>query len=150
MNVLPIGGKSDSSTLVGVSVDNSGNVKTKKTWATSIEKIVDVQTTPTSTNTIVGTLVDLSDDGSFSLRINNMLDVEIQIGFYADWYNHDYQMRDVNGSLIRFNIPANTRNVIVTQDDVPIMQWLTSCKVYVIPREIPTSGTLEIWAVTKA
>lgn len=150
VNVMPIGGKYDNSgspIVTGVAVDADGGVIAGRKWKNEIIKILDVSN-PTA-GTLKCTAVDLSEAGAVSLRINNALNVPVELGFYVDYYGNNYYMRDADGSLINKTIGANKNYLIITPDDIPILQWLAQLRIGARITGDSITGTLSIWAVVK-
>lgn len=152
VNVMPIGGKyeNDGSPIVtGVAVDESGSVISGRKWRNQVVQILEASN-PTA-GTLRSTSVDLSDVGAVSLRINNALNVPIELGIYADYYGEErnYYMRDADGNVITKTVGANKNCLIITPDDVPVLQWLEHLRLGVKINGDSITGTLSIWAVLK-
>ena len=150
VNVMPIGGKYDNSgspVVMGVAVDGDGAAISARKWKNEIVKILDV-TDPTS-GTKACTVIDLANAGAVSLRVDNALNVPVQLYIYTDYYNHTYYMRDATGSYITKTIPAGQKFVMITPDDIPAMQWLAQLKIGAKIDGASITGDLDIWAVVK-
>lgn len=152
MNVLPIGGKSPSETVVGFSADANGNLITKKKWDNNIELIYEMDSTPSGTSTIWLTPVDISDCGAVSIRISNTLDVDVKLYIASDLPDDGtahYALKDINGDDYLLTIPANKSRIVISPDDVPVLQWLNSLNLAVKPSSTPTTGIVKIWLARK-
>lgn len=150
MNVTPIGGKTPSSTVAGVAVDADGKLVTKKAWTNDVILAYEMTELPTTTDTIRPPAVDVSDCGAFSLRVENTTDAEYSIGFYSDTTTNGVSLKKADdGTSWGIRIPANLRFIAITPDDMPIMQWIRDARLYILPRSVPTSGTLRVWIVKK-
>lgn len=150
VNVMPIGGKFDNDgnpVVMGVAVDGDGAPISARKWKNEVVQILDV-TDPTS-GTKVCTVIDLANAGAVSLRVDNGLNVPVQLVFYTDYYNHNYYMRDATGSYITKTIPAGQKFVMITPDDIPAMQWLAKLKIGAKIAGDSITGDLDIWAVVK-
>ena len=149
MNVTPIGGKTPNSTLQGIAVNENGRIITKKEWENKLILAYEMTALPTTTATIAVDAIDVSDSAAFSLRIDNTTDVGYTIGFYSDVSSNKYGIRDIQSNVYDIDIAANTRFVAVTPDDLPIMQWMYNVRLYIMPKSVPTTGSLKIWLVKK-
>ena len=170
MNVTPIGGKSPSSTVVGVAVDADGNVKTKKTWECYEELIYNIEkndsanppidTLPKSAETVwpggKPPTIYLTDCGAVSLRVDNGLDVDVKISIGTD-VNYTpnstagwtYNLRRATSETNGFTIPKQTRYVSITPDDEPLLQWICRLNFAVKFDDVPSTGYLRIWLVRR-
>ena len=150
VNMMPIGGKFDNSgnpEVRGVAVDADGSVFSGRKWRNEVVKILE-ETDPTA-GTKYCTVIDLADAGAASLRVDNGLNVSVQLIFYTDYYNHTYYMRDATGTYITKTIPAGQKFVMITPDDIPAMQWLAKLKIGAKFAGDSITGNLNIWAVIK-
>lgn len=150
MNVTPIGGKTPSATVAGVAVDADGKLVTKKAWTNDMILAYEMAELPATTATIKPAAVDVSDCGAFSLRVENTSDAEYTIGFYSDVTANSVSLKKAdNGSAWGIDVPSNLRYIAITPDDMPIMQWIRNARLYIIPKTVPTTGTLKVWIVKK-
>lgn len=154
MNVLPVGGKSGSDTLVGLAVSNAGDIYTQKNWSNSVATVYDSDETPAPASTsyaIRCTSIDITNAAAVSLRVDNSTDVDIKLGLYRDDLadNIHQQMRDGNGDLIRYLVKAGKTNVIITPEDWSVLQWLRKLRLIFYVVELPTTGTVKINAIVK-
>lgn len=153
MNVMPIGGKSPSDTLLGVAVDANGNAKTKKVWENNMTLIYEMgDNLPESTATIWLDELDISDCAAVSLRVYTTSDAEYSIGIGTDTSSTTYALRNIDGDGQSVKIPTgNTKSkyISITPDDLPILQWIRKLHLLIVPQSVPTTGNLKIWAVTK-
>ena len=152
MNVTPIGAKSPSSTVVGISADATGNLKTIKVWDNELIEVYNMDALPESTATIWTDNIDVSNAGAVSLRFFSNSDAEYEIQLGNDMFNTKYALRDLQGEYHKIIIPSGsklTKYIIVTPDELPILQWLTKLHIAIIPKSVPTTGRLRIWAVLK-
>lgn len=150
VNVMPIGGKFDNDgnpVVMGVAVDDEGGVISARKWKNEVVQILDV-TDPTA-GTKTCTVIDLANAGAVSLRVDNALNVPVQLIIYTDYYNHAYYMRDATGSYITKTIPAGQKFVMITPDDMPALQWLAQLKIGAKITGDSITGDLDIWAVVK-
>ena len=153
MNVTPIGAKSSNNTVVGVAADASGNLTTKKVWNNDVELIYEMSSTPSGTSTIWVDPVDLSDCGAVSLRISNGMDVNFTLYFGSDIPNDGtaghYALKDIEGTDHTLTIPASTNRIVLTPDDVPLLQWINTLNLAIKPASTPSTGAVKIWLVRK-
>ena len=147
MNVTPIGGKSPSSTLVGVAVDAAGVVKVKRVWET--EKVTVMESTEIrDTNKHDTTALDVGDVGGVSLRIRNTTGKGFTLSFYTDNVSGAYYMFGPSDSSLSVQIGTQV-NSIVTPDHAPVLNWLQKLKLRVQFDTAPTDGIVEISAMLK-
>lgn len=146
MSVMKMGGKSDSNTVVGVSVSDDGRVRTEKTWRNDVVLITDVLPTA-AVSALEG--LDVSDAAAVSLRFRNTTGLSFSVGFYADHISNNYVLFASDGSQISYKIPASANNVIVTPDDMKELQWLKNIRLRIAFSEVPTSGEFKVYAVIK-
>lgn len=149
MNVTPVGGKSPDSTLLGISVDNNGNLVTKKSWDNEPIRLYEMTELVTTKDTIRPDAISVDDCGAFSLRIYNTTNVSYKIGFYSDVTSNRYALTDMYDNPHQFEVSSDTDFVTVTPDDMPILNWIRNVRLYILPQGIPTTGSLIIWLVKK-
>ena len=147
MKVTPIGGKTPSSTVVGIATNADGNLVTTKKWE---NEAVDVfsDATELSTSFKTGTIVDLSDAASVSLLIRNDNNVGFTMKIYAP--NLNYRLNDAYGSEYGIHV-SQKRMTMVTPDDLPILQWLPQLRLGVALDDAieGTPSTFTIKAIIK-
>ena len=134
-------------TTTGVAVSADGKVLTIKRWENEVTKIYD--DTPTNAATYACTEIAGGDAGAFSLRVSNYTNQDITLGFYSDVVVNTYGLRDSEGSITQFTVPAGKTNVMITPDDWPQLQWLAKLRVYFILANPSESGKVIIYAVAK-
>ena len=147
MNVTPIGGKSPSSTLVGIAVDAYGVTKTKKEWENPVETIFEGTYEDTVVHTQTG--VAVSDCGLFSLRVANTTDSTVNLTFRSDVTSNDVALKNPEGTNYEINVAQDSRFMMITPDDYPFMQWIRNLRLGIKFNAVPTTGTLTIYLVKK-
>ena len=146
MSVMKIAGNANN-VVKGVSVTSEGYVLTVKKWENEIIKIYD--DTPTASGTYVCDPISTGDSGGFSLRVSNYTAQDITLGLYTDVLSNTFGLRDGEGNLISYTVEADKKNVMITPDDLPQLQWLAKLRLYFILPEASESGAVTIYAVVK-
>lgn len=151
MNIIPVGGKTPSSTAAALSVDANGMLETKKTWSndmTALEYNGSTWITP-STTAKVTTLLDVSDCAMVVLMITNSAKdsssnaVPITFSILrTDSESSTDIMRDINGDKIEFNISASYS--LVTPDDIPALKYLKYLRFQIKATAAVSSGQVNI------
>lgn len=151
--MMKIAGKTSSSTAKGIRVDSDGKliVISKREWEQTALTILDGdQIRDTNAKTAKPTSNDVSGFAYISFRIINSLDADVSIQFYDDWHvTGGSVLKDINGNTIEITVPAKvsaTQNIVVTPDDLPILNLLHYLTLRVQAKTTPTSGALSITA----
>ena len=151
--MMKIAGKTSSSIAKGIRVDSDGKliVISKREWEQTALVILDGdQIRDTNAKTAKPTSNDVSSFAYISFRIINSLDADVSIQFYDDWHvTGGSVLKDINGNVIEITVPAKvsaTQNIVVTPDDLPILNLLHYLTLRVQAKTTPTSGSLSITA----
>jgi len=151
--MMKIAGKTSGSVAKGIQVDNNGKliVISKREWEQTALTILDNdQIRDTNSKAVKPTSNDVSSFAYISFRIVNSLDADVSIQFYDDWHATGGSiLQDINGNSIEIAVPAKvsaTRNIVVTPDDLPILNLLHYLTLRVQAKTTPTSGSLSITA----
>ena len=151
--MMKIAGKTSGAVAKGIRVDSDGKliVISEHEW-TQTELVCLNASEIRDTNVVVAkpTNNDVSRFAYISLRIVNSLDASVSIQVYDDWHvTGGSVLKDINGSTIEITVPAKesaTQNIVVTPDDLPILNLLHYLTLRVQAKTTPTSGSLSIKA----
>lgn len=151
--MMKIAGKTSNSTAKGVRVDSDGNILAvaKREWEqTLLEVLTDDEIRDTTAKKVKPSPNDVSSFAYISLRIVNSLDADISIQFYDDWHvTGGGVLKDIDGNAFEITVPAKvsaTNYIVVTPDDLPILNLLHYLTLRVAAKTTPTSGSLTIFA----
>lgn len=151
--MMKVAGKTSNSTAKGIRVDSDGKliVISKREWEQTQLVVLDGdQIRDTNAKAAKPTSNDVSGFAYISFRIINSLDADVSIQFYDDWHvTGGSVLKDINGSTIEITVPAKvsaTQNIVVTPDDLPILNLLHYLTLRVQAKTTPTSGSLSITA----
>lgn len=151
--MMKIAGKTSGSVAKGIRVDNDGKllVISEHEWTQTALVCLDTREIR-DTNVVVAkpTNNDVSKFAYISFRIVNSLDASVSIQFYDDWHvTGGSVLKDMNGNAIEVTIPAKTDSthyIVVTPDDLPILNLLHYLTLRVKANSAPTSGSISITA----
>lgn len=151
--MMKIAGKTSGSTAKGIRVDSDGKliVISKREWEQTALVILDGdQIRDTNSKTAKPASNDVSSFAYISFRIVNSLDADVSIQFYDDWHvTGGGVLKDINGNAFEITVPAKvsaTQYIVVTPDDLPILNLLHYLTLRVQAKTTPTSGSLSITA----
>ena len=130
--------------------NEDGSVLENHVWYGKVTELVNEEIRNTSAMGKPQQPVDFSDFAINSLRINNTLDQAVNIRFYQeDVTSNPQQLSDINGNVIGFTVPANKKGIIVTADDLPILNYLNKLRIYMKCDTSPTTGSIQINVVSR-
>lgn len=151
--MMKIAGKTSGSVAKGVQVDTDGKliVVSKREWEQTTLQILDNdEIRDTNAKAAKPSSNDVSSFAYISFRIVNSLDADVSIQFYDDWHvTGGSVLKDINGNTIEITVPAKvsaTQYIIITPDDLPILNLLHYLTLRVKAKTAPTSGSLSITA----
>lgn len=157
--MMKIAGKTPNNTAAGVSVNSDGQIINNHKWESIVKWLVDAK--PTDGTAIkVGfdneTRILVSNYAVASLRIMNNTGVPVRIRFQSDVvYGNQNYLQGIDGKDIEVTVlSSNSRLVVITPTDLPILNYLHAlkftCAFSETPTNIPETGTtLQIAAVVK-
>ena len=130
--------------------NDDGAVLESHIWNGKVTELVNQEIRNTSAIGKPDQPIDFSDFAINSLRINNTLDQAVNIRFYQeDVTSNPQQLSDINGNFIGFTVPANKKGIIVTADDLPILNYLNKLRIYMKCDTSPTTGAIQINVVSR-
>lgn len=146
MNLIPMGGKTPTSTAAAVAVDASGNLETKKIWETEVISVPTLSPRSTSGTSTKATVIDCSEWAMVSVRVfNNMVDsdgnnVTVSVMFQVDDTSTATDLiKDVHtGETMKFNVPRGF--TLLMPDDIPFLKYVKYLKFYIKALTTPVSG----------
>lgn len=146
--MMRIAGRTPSGTAVPMLADANGNIGTirkwKKEWA-SIETSVEIR----DTNAHNCPAVDVSDVPIFSLRFLNRLDVPVTVSFLTDVNTtNGYGIQNANGERYTITLAPQNGYIIITPEDMPILNYLRYVRLQVKASSAPSSGVFDAYIVT--
>ena len=151
MNIIPVGGKTPSSTAAALSVDANGMLETKKTWVndfTALQLNGSAWITPSTTAKYTDAL-DVSDAAMVILMVTNSAKdsssnaVPVTFSFLrTDVDNSTELLRNLSGDVIQFN--TSTAYVLVTPDDIPELKYLKYIRFKIQSASAVSTGQVNI------
>lgn len=152
--MMRIAGRTSGGVAKPFLVDNNGNVGTtrtwKKTWVT-IQENVEIR--DTSEHNL--TAFDSSGVPMLSLRILNRLKdsdnngVPVTVRFLTDVNtSNGYGLVDTDGASKSITIQSVNDYVIITPEDMPLLNYVRYIRLSVKAQSTPTSGVVSAYAVT--
>lgn len=145
--MMRIAGRTANGTAVPMLADTSGNISTTRVWKRAWVSVIE-PTQVRDTNNVEGTL-DLRDVSMCSLRITNRLGVPVSIRFKTDINTtNGYELVDTDGASIIITVQPTNNYVIITPEDLPLLNYVQYLRVVAKASSAPESGGLEVCAVT--
>lgn len=148
--IMKVGGRKEDGTAAAIGIDSNGYLKIKRVWETQTKNIFTGTLSNTTAVTTVSNVVNALEWGMVSLRVNNLLDSAVKIMLY--WDNNvdgTEWMKNFNGEYVTFTVPAESQ-MIITPDDLPILNYLRYIKCRINAVTPPTNGkNLLVQAVLK-
>lgn len=152
--MMRIAGRTSGGVAKPFLVDDNGNVGTtrtwKKTWVT-IQENVEIR--DTSEHNL--TAFDSSGVPMLSLRILNRLKdsdnngVPVTVRFLTDVNtSNGYGLVDTDGASKSITIQSVNDYVIITPEDMPLLNYVRYIRLSVKAQSTPTSGVVSAYAVT--
>lgn len=141
--MMRVAGRTSGGTAVPMLAGADGSIATtrkwKKEWVT-IQSSMEIR----DTNAVILDPVDVSEIPIFSLRILNRLGVQITLKFKTDINTtNGYNLADKDGTDFTFTIQPTNSYVVITPDELPILNYIRYLRITVIPVSAPVSGTFE-------
>lgn len=131
-----------------IQLNEDGALLVNNVWDGNLVEIANEEIRNTTAIPIPQKGFDVSNYAINSLRIDNTLDQSVNITFYQDDVSSNAQLlKDYTGQQIGFTVPANTKGIIVTADDFPVLNYLIKIKLYLKCTTSPTSGSIIIKVV---
>lgn len=146
--MMRIAGRTSAGVAVPMLADANGNIGTTRTWK---KEWVALQTTLEIRDTNAHNIpaFDVSDIPIYSLRIINRLGVPVTITFLTDVNtSNGYGLVDTDNTLKSITVQPNNNYVIITPDDLPILNYIRYVRMSVKASSVPESGIFEAYAVT--
>lgn len=157
--MMKIAGKTPNNTVAGVSVNSDGQIVNNHKWEKLVQWVVDAKPTDATPITVGfddDNRILVSEYAVASLRVMNNTGVPVRIRFQSDVvYSNQTYLQGIDGKDIEVTIPSrNSRLVVITPADFPILNYLHvlkfTCVFSETPTNIPGNGTtLQIAAVVK-
>ena len=152
--MMKIAGRTSGGVAKPFLVDNDGNLgttrKIKKTW-TTIQENIEIR----DTNEYNVTAFDSSSFSIVSLRILNRLKdsedngIPVTIKFLSDVNtNNGWGLVNADASNKSITIQPTSGYVIITPEDMPILNYIRYIRLSVKAQSTPASGTFSAYAVT--
>ena len=127
MDIMRVGGKGTDNLAHAISTNPDGQVISQRQWkcTTSLNIVsVNFMTGETGNKPAIG-IAKIGEYAVASLRVTNSTNTQITATFYADRNKSDSSLAiDPEGNLITFTLPASTRVLVITPDDLPILHYL--------------------------
>lgn len=146
--MMRIAGRTSAGTAVPMAADSAGNISTVRTWKkewVTIEEGIAI----TTTTAYALPVFDVSGIPMFSLRFLNRLGVPVTVRFLSDINTKNgYNLVDEYASAHSITIPSTDDYIIITPDDVPILNYVRYVRMRIIVQTAPESGTFSAYAVT--
>jgi hypothetical protein len=148
--IMKVGGRKSDGTAAAIGIDQNGNLRIKRVWETQTKNIFTGTLSNTTAVTTVSNVVNAIEWGMVSLRVNNLLNSDVKIMLYWDNSADGTEwMKDFNGEYVAFTVPAESQ-MIITPDDLPILNYLRYIKCRINAVTTPTNGkNLLVQAVLK-
>ena len=148
-NVMKIAGKDNLGNVKAVSIDDKGAVIAKRIWESKMVTVFSGDIRDAEMHNTLNKPVDLTDQGFVSFRIYNSTDKPFTFYIYDDtWIDSSSYIKTLKGEYPQFIIqPGYT--VIITPDDLPLLNYLMYAKFRFKAFEAPTKGAVTIRVVTK-
>ena len=148
--IMKVGGRKEDGTASALGIDANGYLKIKRVWETQTKNIFTGTHSNTTAVTTVSNVVNALEWGMVSLRVNNLLNSDVKIMLYWDNSADGTEwMKDFNGEYVTFTVPADSQ-MIITPDDLPILNYLRYIKCRINAVTTPTNGkNLLVQAVLK-
>lgn len=145
---LPICGKNPSGNAKAANVSARGDLQTVRVWEQLYRTLS--AGSPTTTSAIISTAFDASNYAIVSLRFDNKLDVDLDVTLLEDTTaDGGSWLGDASGNAIKFTVPHNSLIMIMTPDDLPVLNYLHYLKLRIQPKTAPTSGHYQIDVMCK-
>lgn len=129
-------------------LNEDGAVLESHVWDGNITQIANEQIRNTSMLYKPQQPLDVSGYAINSLRFDNTLDQPVNVKLYQDDNASSPQLlNDLNGNNIGFTVPANKKGVIVTAEDLPVLNYLTKIMLWMKCDTAPTEGALVVKVV---
>lgn len=152
--MMRIAGRTSGGVAKPFLVDNNGNVGTTRTWEktwVTIQENVEIR--DTSEHNL--TAFDSSGVPMLSLRILNRLKdsdnngVPVTVRFLTDVNtSNGYGLVDTDGAGKSITIQSVNDYVIITPEDMPLLNYVRYIRLSVKAQSTPTSGVVSAYAVT--
>lgn len=152
--MMRIAGRTSGGVAKPFLVDNNGNVGTTRTWEktwVTIQENVEIR--DTSEHNL--TAFDSSGVPMLSLRILNRLKdsdnngVPVTVRFLTDVNtSNGYGFVDTDGANKSITIQPANSYVIITPEDMPLLNYVRYIRLSVKAQSTPTSGVVSAYAVT--
>ena len=150
MKFLPFCGKNPSNNATPIKVTANGELKTMHIWEGKWNTLLSESLRNTTAIVLPETALDISDYAIASLRIRSSLDASVTLTLMTDAPNSSGRWAcDANGSAITISVPVTNNVMIITADDLPVLNHLKTIQLRVKADDVPTTGTLTVWAYTK-
>lgn len=152
--MMRIAGRTSDGVAKPFLVDNNGNVGTTRTWEktwVTIQENVEIRDTSEHNLTVF----DSSGVPMLSLRILNRLKdsdnngVPVTVRFMTDVNtSNGYGLVDTDGANKSITIQPTNGYVVITPEDMPLLNYVRYIRLSVKAQSTPTSGVVSAYAVT--
>lgn len=146
--MMRIAARKDNGTAAAVRSDVNGNVGTvrvwKKTW-TTIEENIELR----DTNEYKLAAFDARNIPVMSLRFINRLGVPVTMRFLTDVNTtNGYGIYDKDAAAITITIQPTNHYMILTPDELPILNYLQYVRLAITATSAPSSGSFGAYVVS--
>lgn len=154
MDIMRVGGKGTDNLAHAFLTNPDGQVISQRQWKCMTSLNV-ASVTFTAGETGNKAAIGIAEIGAYavaSLRVTNSTNTKITATFYADRNNSDSSIiTDSEGNPITFTIPASTRVLAITPDDLPILHYLDWLNLRLTPASaIVQDGSVKFTIVGRA
>jgi len=127
-----------------IQLNGDGALLETHIWNGKRTKIIDESIRSTSAAGYPQEPFDVTGYAINSMRFTNKLDQPVTINIYDDKVGGG-RLKDMDGNYIGFTVPITGNDpMIITADDIPVLNYLNSIRLYCVCATAPTTGTLTV------
>lgn len=146
--MMRIAGRTSGGIAVPMKASTDGDISTTRVWKRSWQTIqTALEIRDTATHNLPA--VDVRDVPTFSIRITNRLGVPVTIAFLTDVNtSNGYSLYNMDQTPKTVTVSPGNGYVIITPEDMPILNYVQYLRLQVKASSAPSSGTFEAALVT--
>lgn len=145
--MMRIAGRTSGGVAVPMKASSDGDISTTRVWEKEwipIETNVEIR----DTTSHKCPTIDVSDIPTYSLRILNRLGTPITLNFLTDVnQTNGYPLVNMDGTRKAVTIQPTAGYIMITPEDVPLLNYIRYLKLEVIASTAPESGGFEAYMV---
>ena len=141
--MMRVAGRTSGGVAVPMKASTDGDISTTRTWKKSWQQIVtNLEIRDVDNHNLDA--VDVRDIPIFSLRIINRLGVPVTITFLTDVNTtNGYSLLNMDQTSKSITVSPGQGYVIVTPEDLPLLNYVQYVRLQVKASAVPTSGVFE-------